>query len=76
MAKKTPKIEVVKLYEGKQFTPDEQCLVLTGMTVKEFAMDIVENQGGKYDDLYVHDENYKAVQKKKRARDRRAAGGW
>lgn len=71
-----PKIEVIKLYEGKQYTLDEQCIVLTGMTVKEFATDIIENQDGKYDDLFVHNEHFNAAQKKKRARERRAAGGW
>ena len=78
MAKK--KIEykfiVDKLYERQHLTLDEQCVILTGMTTKEFTLALIENPGGKYDKFFKQDENLKAEQKKRRARERRAAGGW
>lgn len=78
MGKKKPELKIIvdKLYERQHPTVDEQCMVLTGMTTKEFAMAIYENRDGKYDKFFKQDEDFKAAQKKRRARERRAAGGW
>ena len=80
-AKKEMNVVIHKLYEGKHYTVNEQLLVRYGKTAKQIAMDIFMNRDGRYDHLFEplsEDEikNNKESQQRKRARERRAAGGW
>ena len=81
MAKKEINVIVNYLDKGKHYTVDEQLLARYGKTAKEIATDIFMNRDGRYDHLFEplsEDEirNNKEAQQRKRARERRAAGGW
>ena len=75
------KFELINLDEGREYTIEEQCLILTGKTPKEIALEIFENPGGNWDHVLIplsaeEEKVYKEAVKKRRARERRAAGGW
>ncbi len=75
------KFKLIKLDEGRKYTIEEQCIMLTGKSPKEIALEIFENPGGKWDHVLEplteeQEKAYKEAVKKRRARERRAAGGW
>lgn len=45
--------EIVIDLNAKPFTPEVAVQCVFGMSLKEFAKDIRENKGGKYNSLYI-----------------------
>lgn len=74
--KRKLKIIINRLDEGRQYTPEEQFFALYHRDMDDFVRELIDNPDGKYDHLFEQTEESKKAQKKRRARERRAAGGW
>ncbi len=73
-----PKLKVIinKTYKDKVYTPEEQFRALYNRSINDFVVALFENRNGEFDDCFDQTEDFKISQKRKRARERRAAGGW
>ena len=70
------KFIVTHLDKGHVYSYEEQFFGLYHRSIDDFLLEVIDNPDGKYDNLFIHDENFKAAQKKRRALERRAVGGW